>query len=101
MQPPGDCLSTGTGRFFYYNKKEEVCEYIYSHTPTFIIEQKDIALNHENPSIENPSIISYDDKEMNNVDSLESNAINSACSEAACAIGQLLWDSVELFDFFY
>jgi hypothetical protein len=61
---------------------------------------KDIALNHENPSIENPSIISYDDKEMNNVDSLESNAINSARSEAACVIGQLLWDNNELYDFF-
>ncbi|MDO5519780.1 MAG: hypothetical protein Q4G58_04730 [bacterium] len=61
---------------------------------------KDIAKNHENPMIEKPNVIPNEDKEIKYVDSIESNAINSARGEAACVIGHLLWDNKELYTIF-
>ena len=61
---------------------------------------KDIAINHENPYMNDPNVTTNDDKEMKTVEMLESNAINSARGTAAEAIANLLWEDRELLDEF-
>ena len=53
---------------------------------------KNIALKHENPSLDEPNVTSPEDKEMKSCQMLNSNALNCVRGQAARAIGNLLWE---------
>lgn len=61
---------------------------------------KNIAVNHNNPSEDNPVITSTDDKEMKSFDLLYSNSINCVRGCAAKAIAHLLWGKASYYDLF-
>ena len=61
---------------------------------------KDIALNHINPKIDEPNVMSPNDKEMKSFNMLINNALNCVRGSAASAIGKLLWDDKTLFEYF-
>lgn len=60
----------------------------------------DIALNHKNPELGKPSIIPQGDKEIQLVDSIESNVINSVRSEALEVIADLIWNDEKMMERF-
>lgn len=60
----------------------------------------DIALNHKNPELGKPSIVPQEDKEIQLVDSIESNVINSVRSEALEVIADLIWNDEKMMERF-
>lgn len=58
---------------------------------------KEIALKHENPTLDKPNVTSPEDKEMKSCQMLSSNALNCVRGQAAMAIGHLLWEDRSLF----
>ncbi len=60
----------------------------------------DIAINHNDPKIENPNVKSSDDKEMDSFDLLFSNSINCVRGNAARTLGSLLKSNSNYFDIF-
>lgn len=53
----------------------------------------DIAINHTIPEIDNPVVTSSDDKNVETVELLESNALNSVRGYAVRTIAKLLWEN--------
>ena len=60
----------------------------------------DIAINHKNPNIENPVIISNDEKEMRSFDRLYIKSLNSVSGRAAKTIEHLLWENPDYYTLF-
>lgn len=60
----------------------------------------DIAVNHNNPNIENPVITSTNDKKMGSFDLLYSNSLNCVRGCAARALEHLLWENDLYYDLF-
>ena len=58
---------------------------------------KNIALKHENPTLDKPDVTSQEDKEMKSCQMLSNNALNCVRGQAARAIGHLLWEDENLF----
>lgn len=61
---------------------------------------KNIAKEHVNPLLDKPNVTNHEDKEMKTCDMIQSNALNCVRGAAARAIGALLWDDQNKFQFF-
>ena len=61
---------------------------------------KNIAKEHVNPLLDKPNVTNNEDKEMKTCDMIQSNALNCVRGAAARAIGALLWDNQNKFQFF-
>lgn len=61
---------------------------------------KDVSLKHLNPTNDKPNVTSPDDEQMKSFNMLESNALNCVRGSAASAIGNLLWNNKQLFEYF-
>lgn len=61
---------------------------------------KDIALYHTIPKLDNPVVTSPDDKKVETVEIIESNALNCVRGRAIRAIAKLLWESADYYSQF-